>query len=165
MNGDMNQNDIPTIMGIDASLTNSGIAITTFNKKIIILQTIKTTSNTPVKERILFVHQELERLIEEFNVRLVLIENNYTGGSKEVNWIIGVIYLITAKRGLEIKTYPPSTIKKVVTGNGRANKKEIKPSINKIFGELRTNEHIRDALAIIHCYFLKENDKNVDKLC
>lgn len=146
-------------MGIDASLTNSGIAITNFNKEIITLHTIKTTNNTPLPERILHISTEFERLIELHNVQLILFENNYTGGSKEVNWVIGNIYRIAAERSIEIKTYAPSSVKKAVTGNGRANKNELKPYIYKIFGKLKTNEHVRDALGVIHCYFEMEVDK------
>lgn len=146
------------IMGIDASLRNTGIAITDKNKKIIMLHTIKTTKDTPITGSILFVHKEIERLIEEYNVGLILFENNYTGGSKEVNWVIGIIYLISAQRGIEVKTYAPATIKKAVTGNGRSSKKEMAPAIYKIYGKLKSNEHVRDALGIVHCYFTKEVD-------
>lgn len=150
-----------TIMGIDASLTSTGVAITTFEQKIVILHTIKTNADTPIHKRIHFVYMELEKIIDENYVQLILCENNYTGGSKEVNWVIGIIFLIAANKGIEIKTYAPASIKKAITGNGRASKKEIKPAIHKIYGELRTNEHVRDALAIIHCYFAKEEGEEI----
>lgn len=95
---------VPTIMGIDASLTSSGIAITTFIKKIVILHTVKTTADIPIQQRILFIFKEIEKIIEDNNVHLILLENNYTGGSKEVNWVIGIIYLIAAAKGIAIKT-------------------------------------------------------------
>lgn len=151
-------------MGIDASLSSTGVVITTFKKEILFLKTIKTTVNTSIKERIFKVHKEIESLIEKFNVQLILIENNYSGGSKEVNWIIGIIYLIAAKNWIEIKTYAPASIKKAVTGNGKASKKEMKPAIHRIYGEIKTNEHIRDALGIIHCYFEKEEEVRAVKL-
>lgn len=146
----------PTIMAIDASLTSSGIAITKLNKEIVMLHTIKTMANMPIPQRILFVYINLETIIEDYQVKLILMESNYTGGSKEVNWIIGIIYLIAAKRGIEVGTYAPASIKKAVTGNGRASKKEIKIAIKSIYGDLKTNEHVRDALGIIHCYFAKK---------
>jgi crossover junction endodeoxyribonuclease RuvC len=146
----------PTIMAIDASLTSSGIAITKFNKEIVMLHTIKTTANMPIHQRILFVYINLDKIIEDYKVKVILMESNYTGGSKEVNWIIGIIYLIAAMRGINVVTYAPASIKKSVTGNGRASKKEIKIAIHKIFGDLKTNEHVRDALGIIHCYFIKK---------
>ncbi|MCG7314794.1 crossover junction endodeoxyribonuclease RuvC [Priestia flexa] len=148
--------NFPTIMAIDASLTSSGIAITKFNKEIVMLHTIKTTANMPVHQRILFVYLNLETIIEDYHVKVILMESNYTGGSKEVNWIIGIIYLIAAKRGIEVGTYAPASIKKAVTGNGRASKNEIKIAIQSIYGDLKTNEHVRDALGIIHCYFAKK---------
>ncbi|MBT2217841.1 crossover junction endodeoxyribonuclease RuvC [Virgibacillus dakarensis] len=148
----------PTIMGIDPSLANSGIAIANFKKEIIKLHTITTEPN-PLQDRIYYISNTLEELIEEYNVHLILFENNYTGGSKEVNWVIGNIYRIAANKGIEIVTYSPATIKKAVTGYGRANKKEMKPHIHRIFGKFRTNEHVRDALGVIHCYFEKEVDK------
>ena len=146
----------PTIMAIDASLTSSGIAITKFNKEIVMLHTIKTTANMPIHQRILFVYINLDKIIEDYKVKVILMESNYTGGSKEVNWIIGIIYLIAAMRGINVVTYAPASIKKAVTGNGRASKKEIKIAIHKIFGDLKSNEHVRDALGIIHCYFIKK---------
>lgn len=150
--------NVSTIMGIDASLTASGIAITDFNKEIIMLHTIKTNPDMPIHQRILFVYKNLEKIIEDYKVEIILIENNYTGGSKEVNWIIGVIYLLAAEMGIKIRTYAPTSIKKAVSGNGRASKKEIKVAIHKIYGEIKSNEHTRDALGIIHCYFLKDDE-------
>lgn len=153
-----------TIMGIDASLSSTGVAITSYNKEILFLKTIKTTVNSSIKERILIVHKEIESLIDRFKVHLILIENNYSGGSKEVNWIIGIIYLIAAKNWIDIKTYAPASIKKAVTGNGKASKKEMKPAIHRIYGEIKSNEHVRDALGIIHCYFEKEREERlIDK--
>ncbi|MEY8346650.1 crossover junction endodeoxyribonuclease RuvC [Niallia circulans] len=150
-----------TIMGIDASLSSTGVAITSYNKEILFRQTIKTTVNSSIKERILIVHKEIESLINRFNVHLILVENNYSGGSKEVNWIIGIIYLIAAKNWIDIKTYAPASIKKVVTGNGKARKKEMKPAIHVIYGEIKTNQHVRDALGIIYCYFEKEKEERL----
>jgi crossover junction endodeoxyribonuclease RuvC len=149
---------VSTIMGIDASLTSSGIAITNFNKEIVMLHTIKTTANMPIHQRILFIHKNVEKIVEEYKVRIILMESNYTGGSKEVNWIIGIVYLIAAERGIEVNSYAPASIKKAVTGNGRASKKEMKVAIHSIYGDLKTNEHVRDALGIIHCYFVKKEE-------
>jgi crossover junction endodeoxyribonuclease RuvC len=149
---------VPSILAIDASLTSSGIAITTFSKEIIFLYTIKTSSENHIEQRILFVYKTLLKIIEEHNIRLLLVENNYTGGSKEVNWVIGIIYLLAAEKKIPIKSYAPASIKKAVTGNGRANKKEIKLAIQKIYGDLKTNEHVRDALGLVHCYCIKKSE-------
>ncbi|MFE8702907.1 crossover junction endodeoxyribonuclease RuvC [Cytobacillus sp. FJAT-54145] len=148
----------PSILAIDASLTFSGIAITTFSKEIIFLYTIKTSSENHIEQRILFVYKTLLKIIEEHNIKLLLVENNYTGGSKEVNWVIGIIYLLAAEKKIPIKSYAPASIKKAVTGNGRANKKEIKLAIQKIYGDLKTNEHVRDALGLVHCYCIKKSE-------
>lgn len=151
---------IPSILAIDASLSSSGIAITTFSKEIIILHTIKTSPELHIEQRIVFVYNSLHRIIEEHNIELLLVESNYTGGSKEVNWVIGIIYLIAGEMGIPLKSFPPASVKKAVTGNGRASKKEIKLAIQEIYGDLKTNEHVRDALGLVHCYFIKRSEQN-----
>ena len=151
---------VPSILAIDASLSSTGIAITTFSKEIIILHTIKTSPELHIENRILYVYNTLLRIIEEYNIELLLIESNYTGGSKEVNWVIGIIYLLAAETEIPIKSFPPASIKKALTGNGRASKKEIKLAIQEIYGDLKTNEHVRDALGLVHCYFIKRIEQN-----
>jgi len=34
----------------------------------------------------------------------------------------------------------------------------MKPAIQKVYGEIKTNELLRDALGTIHCYFLNKED-------
>lgn len=68
----------------------------------------------------------------------------------------GVMLLAAGKAGVSVFEYAPGTIKKMITGSGRANKKEVQEAIRKILGnhvisEKRKKTHFdnaADALAI-----------------
>lgn len=50
----------PSILGIDASLSSSGIAVTTFIQNIVKLHTIKTTADTPTHERLHYLYNVID---------------------------------------------------------------------------------------------------------
>ena len=63
----------------------------------------------------------------------------------------GIIYLLSSMYGIEIKDFPPTTVKKQLTGNGRADKEEIIKVVEDLMTKqglkVKTN-HESDAIAI-----------------
>jgi len=72
----------------------------------------------------------------------------------------GVMFYCAARANIRIFEYAPPTIKKLISGNGRADKKEVQQSLRKIFGaKLRSQakkrthfDNAADALAVAMCH-------------
>jgi Holliday junction resolvasome RuvABC endonuclease subunit len=112
-----------------------------------------------------------EKAIEN-DVRLVIIEEYVTKsrfGTDAVKGIIGVIQYIIAQKGFRATFIHPATVKKSVTGNGRAEKEEVATEVYKIYpfsSRIYTDNNITDAIAIGIAGFKKivQEQKIVDKV-
>ncbi len=80
----------------------------------------------------------------------------------------GVLLLAAGKSKVEVFEYAPGTIKKYITGSGRANKKEVQMAIRKILGnKVKSKKHEKthfdnaaDALAIAMTHAMKVGDNH-----
>ncbi|WP_158560228.1 crossover junction endodeoxyribonuclease RuvC [Paenibacillus contaminans] len=158
------------ILAIDASYASSGIAVISYDREIQYITTIKTKREVDksvqkvedpasIGKRLSYITETIEKIIEEYQITLILMESNFTGGSKEVNWVLGNIYRISVERGIPIKTFAPASIKKAVTGSGKATKADMKVAITNLYGKIKTNNNVIDAIGVAHCYFVKEEIK------
>ena len=76
------------------------------------------------------------------------------------------MYYSAARSKVEIVEYAPGTIKKVVAGNGRADKKELQKALRTVFGAKvrsakRKKTHFdnaADALAVALCHGITIGD-------
>jgi len=84
-----------------------------------------------------------------------------------VGQAIGVMLLSAAAKKVFVKQYAPGTIKKMVAGSGRADKKVVQQAVRKILGnQVKSEAHKKthfdnaaDALAIALCHVMMENGK------
>ena len=67
---------------------------------------------------------------------------------------VGVLVLAAAERGIAVHMYTPSEVKKAISGNGRADKKQMTVMITRILGlsEPPKPADAADALAIAVCH-------------
>jgi len=64
----------------------------------------------------------------------------------------GVCLLVAARRGLDVVEYPPSVVKKALTGNGGAGKQQVAYMVAHVLGvEAESSDHASDALAAAIC--------------
>ena len=86
----------------------------------------------------------MERVFERGNVSTVM----HTAHA------VGVLVLAAAERGIPVHQYTPSEVKKAVSGNGRADKKQMTNMITRILGlsEAPKPADAADALAIAVCH-------------
>jgi crossover junction endodeoxyribonuclease RuvC len=81
----------------------------------------------------------------------------------------GVMLLAAAHGRVPVAEYAPGTIKKQVTGSGRADKKMVIKTVQDIFGsKIQTGkwgkthfDNAADALAIAMCHAFKERDRDL----
>ena len=137
-------------LGIDQSLTESGIVILDYNYKIL----LATIISTPTKgvERLFHIELKFQDLIKQFKIEFASIEG---GAYKEVGRIFqlgqvsGILQLNLYKKGISFIEVAPLQTKKYVQGIGKNKGKEtILLDIYKNFKEEIRNDNIGDAYVL-----------------
>ena len=112
-------------------------------------------------------------LIEKFNPDVFVFEKVFFSNNAKtaiaVGQAQGVMLLAASKLKIPVFEYAPGTIKKVITGSGRANKKEVQQAVRKILGnKVKSEKHKKthfdnaaDALAIAMTHSMKIVEMNL----
>ena len=152
------------ILGIDPGTASTGYGIVKKTKTIKWLGhgVIKTTPDSSPEERLRIINVELSKIIKKHQPDLLAIESIFFFKNLKtfipVSRAGGVILLTAAKNKLPVREFTPLQVKSVITGNGRADKKEVQKRIKKLLRlkEIPKPDDAADALAIAATYLLKE---------
>jgi crossover junction endodeoxyribonuclease RuvC len=145
------------VAGIDPS-THTGVVI--INEKLEILY----SKLYNVEQKGLLGAQVLgnkcKRIVRDYEVTSVFIEGISWGSqNKNVLEMLAVINILLRHylfNVCSVYVVPPLTMKKFITGNGKATKKDIAMGLKTTWNLFLSNEHLRDALglAITGVYYL-----------
>ena len=169
------------IMGIDGSLSNTGIAVVN-NKKVIEMLSVSTNPKDEIEDRIYLLVVNIKELIDKHKPEIVIVEDvfMYINGKTVINLARLNGAILTLCRSLNIKTilYTPSFHKKITSGSGKATKEQTIVEVERYFkidipylltptGNVKKknkiklkNDNIADALSLCCCY-LKTKEGNV----
>lgn len=166
------------ILGIDQGIATFGFGIVDINDfeiKIIDSGHYKTPAKHSTGKRLNTLNNNIEELLKIYTPELISCErlfyNAPSGGRNKslgmmyVNMATGMIEMLADRHGLEVAKWPPTTVKKMLTGNGRASKEEVNQFISKYLTKEIKVEHEADAIAIaITAYYKrKEEDHNAEQ--
>jgi crossover junction endodeoxyribonuclease RuvC len=118
------------------------------------------SSEVPISKRLKALAMGLRKLISQWEPNVLVVEEAFFGKSVQAALRIGesrgVILLVASEAGLPVVQYSPATIKKRVSGNGRATKGQIAHALSASLGLNTQNlaEDATDALAIAFCHLL-----------
>ncbi len=170
------------ILGIDPGTATTGYGVIQvaddiigrefeYDLEVIKYGNISTPKESLMQDRLLMIHNELNSIVEKYKPDQMVIEMLFFGANTRtaisVGQARGVIMLSAAKYKVPIAEYTGPSVKLMVTGSGRADKKAVHEAVRKWFG---TNGHKRkafevpkgghlddatDALAIGLCHILK----------
>jgi crossover junction endodeoxyribonuclease RuvC len=153
-------------MGIDPGLASTGWGIVDVSRRKLVYRAhgcISTKAGEPLAERLLFLSNQLNLLMDEWRPTVGAMEElffskNVTSALK-VAEAKGVLRLCFAQRGLELAEYKPSAIKQAIVGSGRADKSEMQEFIRLILGlkEIPKPDHAADALGMAVCHIHSRN--------
>jgi crossover junction endodeoxyribonuclease RuvC len=161
-----------TVMGLDpASTRNMGMAIMEFNKsgkmKIIHTETVRFPDCSCDGERLNMCYQIINDNLKKYDISKVCIERSMGMGKVFVrNNLIEMtasIKMSAYDSSIALVEISPSHLKKVITGNGRANKTLLQRHIKEYFikqlkdDETKRSEHEWDALGLIMCGAIDED--------
>ena len=151
------------ILGIDPGTASTGYGVIKKTRvfKCLDYNVIRTTPNSNPGERLKIINNKLSRVIKKYRPDVLAIENVYFFKNLKTAFPVsqakGAILLMAAKKKLPVQEFTPLQIKFAITGNGRADKKEIQKKIQKILRlkEIPKPDHASDALATAMTCFIK----------
>lgn len=152
------------ILGIDPGTATTGYGLIESNgegiTKVIDWGLIETDKNGFKENRLEVIYKATLAIIKTHSPDLFVMEKVFFATNAKtviaVGQAQGVLLLAASKTKVRVVEYAPGTIKKVITGDGRAKKKDIQKSIRKILGnQVKSKAHKKthfdnaaDALAV-----------------
>lgn len=164
------------ILGIDPGTATTGFgcinitdisAVTGKGLQVIEWGLIETDKSLLKEERLEIIFERTLKLIERFKPDVFVFEKVFFSNNAKtviaVGQAQGVMLLAARKLNVFVAEYAPGTIKKLITGSGRANKKEVQEHVRRILGnkvksEKKKKTHFdnaADALAIAMTHAMK----------
>ncbi len=160
------------LIAIDPGYDRTGFAvITKENDRMVLLfsECFETDGGKEYNKRIVEVGTRLEKLIEKHEPDSVVIEKLFFSKNKKtalrVAEVRGLCIYEAEKRNIPVAEYTPNQIKSAVTGNGRADKKQIMRMIPHLI-EIDRNKKRHDdeydavAIGITHLAAVRNNIPN-----
>lgn len=152
------------ILGIDPGLNITGYAAVDVGKAagarpaIVEAGTLRTNAKQELAERIGQIHAELTEVLAELKPDMMAIEQLYAHYKHPRTSILmaharGVAILSAVQAGLKVRNLASTEVKKNLTGNGHATKRQIQRAIQAACGldELPEPPDVADAMAIALC--------------
>ena len=161
------------ILGIDPGLTRCGYGlINVQDRRVVTFQAngVLTTpkENTPA-DRLKEIHLDLSLVVNEMKPDVIAIEKvffqNNVSTAISVAQVSGIVHSLASSLAIPVFEYTPTQIKSAITGDGKADKKQIQEMVVRMLNLKRTPEpaDAADALAIALTHSLFLHFKNADE--
>ena len=153
------------IFGIDPGLIATGYGIITAQGARVELVTagdIRPERTLPLPQRLEHIHDSLARLMTRYHPETVVLEKLFTHHHHVTTAALmaharGVACLVAQEHQVPVAEYPPTQVKKSLTGNGAASKDQVARMVGQWLHAADDPSWSRDAtdalaLAIIHAH-------------
>ncbi len=133
------------ILGIDPGLKETGYGIIDENKRVLDFGVIK--GKNPFSQT-----KKFQSIILKHRLDFAFVEDAFFYKNPRISLKLGevrgaFIYLLES-RGIKVISMPTSRVKKALTGNGKASKKQVHFMVSNFLSfDLPDSSHIADALA------------------
>lgn len=144
------------VFGIDPGSTVTGFGVVERRRgrlHHIASGCVKTTSKTPMEERLMAIHAGLLEAIDAQPIDAVAIESIFVHKSSEsalrLGQARGVALLAAGQRGFSPTAYNATTVKRSIGAHGRADKEGVARMVGMLLGGIPEGPaDLTDALAI-----------------
>ncbi len=153
------------VLGIDVGTALLGYAFLLWDGELNLVNwgTLETPAGLDRAQRIRMLYESLKSLISSYDVELLAIERVFFSKNVKtamsVSEVIGIILLLCAQLNLDYLEFTPSAVKKIVTGDGKADKRKMQFKVRELFKleELPKPDDAADAIAIAYAGYLRAN--------
>lgn len=159
------------VLALDLSLSSPGFAVLATSdvdgaRKPVILEAshVKTNARRPHGYRLAQIEAEMERLIVFYKPKHIVRERGFSrfaATTQAIFRVVGVSDLIAQRHGIEkIAEITPTSVKKIVTGNGKASKGDVQQAVMRALSieqeDYFANDDESDAAACGLAYMVQE---------
>ena len=154
-------NFLMKILGIDPGMASVGYGLINYESdKTTLLSSgsIQTDKKSSDSERLFEIYNDLSTVVEKFKPDCASVENLFFFKNQKtiipVAEARGVILTVLQKYGIPTFSYTPMEVKQVLTGYGRADKKEVEQMVRVSLetDSLPKLDDTVDAIAIAICH-------------
>lgn len=150
------------VHALDLSLSNTGYSIFDVEGKLIKTGSIYTDIKKKHGQRLEIIHDALTFLRNKYPTKMLILERGFCKFNKAtlaLGEVKGVCLLVYAD--CDVEEYSPSSIKKIITGNGKGSKEEVASIIQKKYPFIEfENYDATDSAAAGLCHFIKNKIEN-----
>jgi crossover junction endodeoxyribonuclease RuvC len=130
-----------------------------------VLRSLSSRAKADMAQRLQNLYASIVEVLDQFRPSVMVVEQLYAHYEHPRTAILmgharGVLLLAGAQRGLDVYSYNATTIKKTITGSGRAPKLQVQRAVQREFGlaALPDPPDVADALAAALCqYYLQKS--------
>lgn len=148
------------VLGIDPGSIVTGYGVVTEDGgrlRLLDCGVVKTPSRMAFAERLKRIHEGLVEAIGRSTPDSVAVESvfhaHHASSALKLGQARGVAILAVAQAGLPLHEYAPAQVKRAVTGNGRADKDQVRSMIETLLGrKIDLPDDATDALAVAICH-------------
>src|SRR5574344_1476727 len=149
------------ILGIDPGMAIVGYSIIEYDGENVYLTnsgSIQTDKNKTDSQRLFEIYEDLNTVVEKYKPECASVEKLYFFKNQKtiipVAEARGVIMAVLEKNGVPAAEYTPIEVKQVLTGYGRADKKEVEAMVKIALNKetLPKLDDTIDSMAIAICH-------------
>ena len=149
------------ILGIDPGMAIVGYSVIDSNNEVPVLLhsgSIQTDKNKKESARLLEIYNDMDTIVKEYKPDVAAIEKLFFFRNQTTVMPVaharGVILTVLEKYNIPIFEYTPMEVKQVLTGYGRADKKEVEQMVKLSLGveNLPKLDDTVDSIAIAICH-------------
>lgn len=151
------------IYALDISLSNTGLSIFTEKGNPIKIISISTSPKDKHPQRLKVIADSIYELRKVYSPLVMIFESGFyrfSASTQAIYKVIGLIQFLF--NDIEQYAYAPSTIRKIICGNGKANKEDVEKAVLKVWPNLSFSDNDQsDSCGVGLCYLI---DKKIIKV-
>lgn len=133
-----------TILAIDSSLACPAFAVLSVNLtdrsiSVVELSHVKTISKQSTGKRLNQIHEHVLSILERHDLDNVVFEkgfNRFAIATQQIQRTVGMLLFTLYRKEIEVyDEIAPTSVKKTVTGNGKATKDQVAESLERFVGK------------------------------
>lgn len=149
------------ILGIDPGMAIVGYCLVEYDGdtvKLLNSGSIRTSKHQRESERLLEIYEDMNTIVDKYKPDVASIEKLFFFRNQTTVMPVaharGVILTVLEKFSVPIFEYTPMEVKMVLTGYGRADKKEVEEMVKRsiVYEKLPKLDDTVDAIAIAVCH-------------